>query len=280
MTTLPLDESTDLALDRELRAPRERVWAALTDPTALDRWWGPSGFRTVTEAYDLRPGGAWRMTMHGPDGHAYPNHALFDVVEPPARLVLRYVDGSGDVHHVTTIRLDALDAQRTRLTLSLRFPSAAARKDAVERIGAVEGGRQTLARLAAHLEGTDRGVFRIQRLFAATPERLWALWTDADHLARWFHPSAWTITRAELDRAWAAASATPSPGRTSRRPGPSGASPRSRRRGGWRSSSRSRTRPARWRRRPSGVRGPSAWRPPCTSSGTRGSVAGPCSRWR
>ena len=47
MTTVPLDESTDLALDRELRAPRERVWAALTDPTALDRWWGPSGFRTV-----------------------------------------------------------------------------------------------------------------------------------------------------------------------------------------------------------------------------------------
>ncbi|MCB9663210.1 MAG: SRPBCC domain-containing protein [Alphaproteobacteria bacterium] len=204
--TTAADDARNLTLSRELSAPRDLVWAALTTPEHLGRWWGPTGFRTETHGHDLRPGGMWHLTMHGPDGRAYPNHVVFDVVEPPERLVLRYVQESGQeaVHHVTTITLDALAPGRTRITLALRFPSAEACRDAVERYGAMEGGQQTLGRLAALLEGSSGdelpdATLVVRRVLAAPPELVWSVWTDADHLQRWFHPEVWTIFSAALD---------------------------------------------------------------------------------
>ena len=39
------------------------------------RWWGPDGFTNTITTFDLRPGGAWRFVMHGPDGTNYENAA-------------------------------------------------------------------------------------------------------------------------------------------------------------------------------------------------------------
>jgi uncharacterized protein YndB with AHSA1/START domain len=41
--------------------------------------------------------------------------------------------------------------------------------------------------------------FIVRRVFAAGPARLWAVWTEAEHLNRWFHPAVWTIFQSELD---------------------------------------------------------------------------------
>ncbi len=43
-----------------IRAPREKVWAALTTPEGLDGWWGTRG-----SEIDLRPGG--RLTLRWRD---------------------------------------------------------------------------------------------------------------------------------------------------------------------------------------------------------------------
>ena len=200
-------DARDLVLSRELDAPRELVWTVLTTPEHLDRWWGPSGFRTVVHSHDLRPGGAWHLSMHGPDGRVYPNHAIFDEVDAPRRIVLRYLDGSGATdssRHVTTITLDELGPKRTRITLAMRFATAEDRRHAAERVGAVDGGQQTLGRLARHLDALQGAAvpepaFEIRRVLAAPPELVWAAWTDASHLNRWFHPESWTIFASELD---------------------------------------------------------------------------------
>ena len=64
----------------EIRAPRERVWAALTQPNELLGW-----FPTERAEIDLRPGGAasfvWEESA---------DEAVVDVVEPPDRLVFRW----------------------------------------------------------------------------------------------------------------------------------------------------------------------------------------------
>jgi uncharacterized protein YndB with AHSA1/START domain len=202
----PPEDPRDLRLHREVDAPRDLVWTALTQAEHLGRWWGPSGFRTETHSHDLRPGGSWRLTMHGPDGRAYGNHAVFDEVVAPERLVLRYVEepGTEPARHVTTITLDALGPARTRITLTLRFPSAEERKEVVERYGAADGGRQTLDRLAALLSPTqgvteDDGAFVLRRVLAAPLAAVWGAWTDAAHLGAWFHPAVWTIVHSELD---------------------------------------------------------------------------------
>jgi uncharacterized protein YndB with AHSA1/START domain len=44
-------------------APRERVFAAWTDPEELKSWWGPGRFRTTRAEVDLRPGGRYELVL-------------------------------------------------------------------------------------------------------------------------------------------------------------------------------------------------------------------------
>ena len=56
-------------LSWHLRAPRERVFRALTDARAIARWRVPPGMRSQVHAFDARPGGAIRvsLTYEAPD---------------------------------------------------------------------------------------------------------------------------------------------------------------------------------------------------------------------
>lgn len=76
---------------RLIEAPRERVFAALADPARLARWWGPDGFTSTIEVFEFRPGGSWRLVMHGPDGTDYPNRSVFLEVAEPERVVLEHM---------------------------------------------------------------------------------------------------------------------------------------------------------------------------------------------
>jgi uncharacterized protein YndB with AHSA1/START domain len=57
--------------------PRERVWAALTQPEQLSQWFEPMPF------VDLRVGGDIRMGRDHPTG-------VIEVVEPPHRFAFRW----------------------------------------------------------------------------------------------------------------------------------------------------------------------------------------------
>ena len=67
-----------IVLSRMLQAPREQVFELWTSPEHLANWWGPNGFTLTTHEADIRPGGVWRFTMHGPDGVDYPNVLRYD----------------------------------------------------------------------------------------------------------------------------------------------------------------------------------------------------------
>jgi len=142
----------EFAVHRTIRAPRERVFEAFLSAEPLRRWFGPDGFDTVTHDIDPRQGGLWRFTMHGPDGTEYPNWVRYVEFVAPERLVWdQGREVGGEPWHRTTVTLEETDGA-THVTLHMRFPDAAARRRAVEDYGAVEGGKQTLARLAAHVE--------------------------------------------------------------------------------------------------------------------------------
>ena len=78
-------------ISRTLGAPREAVFGAFADPARLARWWGPEGFTNTFQEFDLRPGGRWRLVMHGPDGRDYANESIFTEVAAPERVSLRHV---------------------------------------------------------------------------------------------------------------------------------------------------------------------------------------------
>ena len=133
-------------------APQELVWNAWTDPRHVDRWWGPNGFTTTTTEMEVRPGGLWRFTMHGPDGTDWPNLVTFIEVVEPERLVYDHGDGgvSGRPDFHVTVTFTDHAGTRTELTMESVFPTVEA-AEAVKKFGAEELGKQTLARLAEYL---------------------------------------------------------------------------------------------------------------------------------
>ena len=144
----------EIRISRVLDAPRELVWEAMTDPRQVVKWWGPRGFSTTIEEMDVRPGGTWKHVMRGPDGVNYPNQSLFKEIVKPERIVYSHGghrEGGPGVSFVSTWTFDTVEAGKTRLTIHMVFPTAAARDLVVKEFGALEGAKQTLERLAEHL---------------------------------------------------------------------------------------------------------------------------------
>ncbi len=71
-TTMPTT-APRIHLTRFLRAPRERVFAAWTNPDQLTQWMGPAGFTCTRAESDPRPGGRHHLTMRGPSTNCSPD---------------------------------------------------------------------------------------------------------------------------------------------------------------------------------------------------------------
>lgn len=150
------NESADreIVLSRVFDAPRELVWDAMTNPKHVVNWWGPRGFSTTIEEMDFRVGGTWKHVMVGPDGAKYPNKSIFREIVKSERVV--YSHGGGREHgpgasFVSAWTFEIIADGQTRLTLRMIFPSATDRDFVVKEFGAIEGGKQTLERLAEYL---------------------------------------------------------------------------------------------------------------------------------
>jgi uncharacterized protein YndB with AHSA1/START domain len=143
----------EIVISRVFDAPREVVWDAWTDPKQVVKWWGPRGFTTTIHEMDVRPGGAWRHTMHGPDGANYPNKSVFLEVVRPERIVFSHGGGKeggpgANFHSTWTFEVEG---DQTKVTIRMVFDSTQARDMVIKEFGAIEGGKQTLQRLGEHL---------------------------------------------------------------------------------------------------------------------------------
>lgn len=140
----------EVVITRTLDAPRELAWEAMTNPRHIVKWWGPSGFTTMIEKMDFRVGGVWEHTMISPDGTRYPNHSIFKEITPPSKLVYDHGDGERILFE-STITLQETSGG-TLITLRHLFPSKEARDEVVEKFGAIEGGKQHLAKLEIYIK--------------------------------------------------------------------------------------------------------------------------------
>jgi uncharacterized protein YndB with AHSA1/START domain len=186
----------EITITRLFDAPRELVWQAMTDPRHLVQWWGPNGFTTTVHTMELWTGGAWNLTMHGPDGTNYPNHSIFQEIVYPARIVFSHgggKPGGPEADFIGTWTFSTVRDQ-TQVVIHMLFPTAVARDAVVQTYGAIEGGKQTLERLATHLPrmGLDARHLIIERLIDAPPALVFQCWTDPAHLARWWGPAGFT----------------------------------------------------------------------------------------
>ena len=143
----------EMVITRLINAPRELVWEVWTDPTHLEKWWGPNGFSTTTKEFSFGVGGRWRHIMHGPDGTNYPNLIVYEELVKPERIVYAHSDGgegANDAQFISTITFEESDG-KTLVTLRSVFNSPAELQHVIKTYGALEGGKQHLARLDGYV---------------------------------------------------------------------------------------------------------------------------------
>lgn len=185
---------------RVVDAPREAVWRAWTEAEHLARWWGPAGFTNTFDAFEPRPGGAWRFTMHGPDGTDYPNESVFVEIARPERIVLDHL--SGHRFRLTATFDDA--GGKTRVTFRQAFETAA--ECARVKVFAVEANEQNMDRLGVELErmageaaAAEPFAVVLERVIDAPRERVFEAWTTPEHMKRWFAPKPFELVVHQMD---------------------------------------------------------------------------------
>jgi len=141
----------EIVISRVISAPLGLVFEAFTEIRHLSRWWGPEGFTTTTRAFEFRVGGEWRFVMHGPDGTDYQEWISWKEIAPPERIALLHGEFPGDPNAFQSVLSFPPDGDATRIAMRTVFPSKQLRDQAVEKYHAVEGGQQTLSKLAAYV---------------------------------------------------------------------------------------------------------------------------------
>ncbi len=192
--TVDFPSDREIRAIRRLRAPRELVFRAWTEPEHLTQWWGPRGFTMTVAELDVRPGGRWEFTFHGPDGVDYLNQLAFLEIEAPSRLVLRHENAP----RFTITATFAESAGTTTVTFSALFDSAEV--CAGVKSYAVPGNRETLDRLEERVALLLAGkAWQTTRLLDAPVELVWKAWTELPHLMAWFGPQGFTVSEAKLE---------------------------------------------------------------------------------
>lgn len=146
----------EIVISRVIDGPRELVFEAFTELRHLGRWWGPDGFTTSTRSFEFRAGGEWEFVMHGPDGTDYQEWICWTEIVPPERIALLHGESRGDPDAFESVLTFLPDGAATRLEMRTVFRTKEQRDEAVQKYRAIEGGRQTLSKLAAYVAETVR----------------------------------------------------------------------------------------------------------------------------
>lgn len=154
-----MNPELDLTIERVIRAPRDVVWRAWTDPERLERWWLPAPYACRVERLETRPGGAF-VTSMSEDGTTYGPHmdACFLVVEDQERIVFTNAIDSGwrpaspQPVCITAEFTFGSHPEGTEYRAVVRHADPASRDRHVE-LGFHDGWGTVTAQLAAYAEG-------------------------------------------------------------------------------------------------------------------------------
>jgi uncharacterized protein YndB with AHSA1/START domain len=123
---------------REFDAPPEKVFRAHVDPELFAKWNWPEGYSVRFDHFDCRTGGAYRITMSGPEMTGSVHGSFHDVI--PNELIVQTFapDAAPDLVVLEKHRFEDLGNGRTRLTAQSLVDSFENR-DAFIDAGLVEG---------------------------------------------------------------------------------------------------------------------------------------------
>lgn len=193
-------KANEIYLERLYDAPVAAVWDAWVDPAQAAHWWGPRGFTLTTYSKELRVGGQWRYTMHGPDGTDYPNIATYFEIDEHRKLVYDHgaTDDSPPLFRVTVLFTEIGKKTLMEMTMTLATEEAATQ---TRHFIKQAGGESTWDRFAEYLaEQTERKQrFVINRSFDVSIETMYEVWTQREHFEKWLPPTGFTMNFLRAD---------------------------------------------------------------------------------
>ncbi len=135
----------ELRIERIIRAPRERVFRAWTDPALAVQWWGPRSYPATFLEMDVRVGGAWRGRLRSiADGSVLSHHGEFREIIEPSLLSFTFAwdeEGERGIETLVTLTFGNLGSKTRFILHQTPFASAG------ERDGHVEGWNSAINRL-------------------------------------------------------------------------------------------------------------------------------------
>ncbi len=81
---------TSLEIKRLIKAPRERVYAAWTDPAQLKQWFGPENVQTHNLVADVRVGGNYQWDLSNTEGERMTVRGEYRELEPGKKIVFTW----------------------------------------------------------------------------------------------------------------------------------------------------------------------------------------------
>jgi uncharacterized protein YndB with AHSA1/START domain len=210
---MPVDRT--LTTSRVFDAPRERVYKAWTDPKQFAQWFPPQGFTAACEL-DVRPGGSLRVDMKGADPalgpdfyeKVFPGKGVYTEVVANERLAFTFAasadEGAAPLNMLMTVIFED-QGPKTKVSVH-QTADTVADYEALVKIGATEGLRQSLDKLTVLLagknpeaaEGKSR-VLTLSRVLDAPRELVWTAYTDPKHIVKWMFAKDWETPFAETD---------------------------------------------------------------------------------
>ena len=137
-------------MKRAFVAPRDLVFAAMTQPEHVRQWYGLRSLKMTVCEIDLRPGGKWRFAQETPDGMEFAFSGVYKEVDPPHRVVFTecYEAMPGHDYEVTGIYEE--EDGITTVTSTLVYQSQEDR-DGHRDSGMESGANESYDRLEAYL---------------------------------------------------------------------------------------------------------------------------------
>ena len=145
----------EMVVTRLIDAPAALVFNAWIEPSQLEHWWGPNGFKTTVHEMDVSEDGITRLVMQGPDGVDYPNKLAYTDILAAKRLCYMQTDDGDLDNDAAAFGVSVLfeeEGSKTRITMHTLFKTAAECDFVVKEYDALAGANQTLERLDAFLK--------------------------------------------------------------------------------------------------------------------------------
>ena len=103
-------EKLSLEIKRLIKAPRDRVYAAWTDPAQLKQWFGPENVQTRELIAEARAGGKFRWDLTNSEGEKMTCRGEYRELQPGRKIVFTWQwddDETWENHtSIVTVELD------------------------------------------------------------------------------------------------------------------------------------------------------------------------------